>query len=178
MGVYYYPWQAISLLKLCSYLLKLPCIIGVIMAAKSAPRAKKVNSGINVPAENVNNQVVIYNQPITEKVIEGVLIDDYVPNWSTPEPEKAFDFNEYRATYARTTRVFAPNVAPKTGSKTHIIFELCVEMTLEGLLTGDKTLDKKLFMSYAHSKGIDIVDTSLSAGFYQWVRSLRPMPIN
>jgi len=74
--------------------------------------------------------------------------------------------------YAKSTKVFATGIVPKENTITEKIFADCVRLHNLGCFIGDKRIDKKLFMSMTL---VNAVDTSLSAGFYIWVRSGRPM---
>lgn len=74
--------------------------------------------------------------------------------------------------YAKSTKVYATGIVPKEKTITEKIFADCVKLHVLGVFIGDKRIDKKTFMSMTSVKA---VNASLSAGFYIWVRSGRPM---
>jgi hypothetical protein len=77
------------------------------------------------------------------------------------------------SSFAKHAKVYTPDKKPGEQTITTRIFIDCTRLNKLGLFTGDKTIDKKLFV--ANTSLIDVCTNSISAGFYIWHRLGRPV---
>jgi len=156
---------------------------------KRTPKAIKVE-----PADNVQAAIDSSDTALMTSLTQGLLVTDlkvipahvfsakrhYTPTIligiQTPSAPVATQLTSGKAVkhegYANTTKVFDNDKVPGAGTITEQIFADCVRLAQLGIFVGDKTYDKKLFMA---NTIVNAKEASLSAGFYIWVRSGRPM---